>query len=42
MDTEYREKLIAFGNGGHVAHYRVEAETVIILAIRHQEEAGPP
>ena len=40
MDPEYREKLIDFGNSGYVVLYRLEGETVAILAVRHQKEAG--
>lgn len=40
MDPEYREKLIAFGNSGYVALYRLDGEAVTILAVRHQKEAG--
>lgn len=40
MDAEYREKLIDFGNSGYVALYRLDGETVAILAVRHQKEAG--
>ena len=40
MDPEYREKLIDFGNSGYVALYRLDGETVAILAVRHQKEAG--
>lgn len=40
MDPEYREKLIEFGNSGYVALYRLDGETVAILAIRHQKEAA--
>ena len=40
MDAEYREWLIDFGNSGYVVLYRVEAETVVMLAVRHQKEAG--
>lgn len=40
MPADFREWLIDFGNSGYVAHYRVDAETVTILAIRHQREAG--
>lgn len=42
MDPEYREKLIDFGNSGYVALYRFDGETVAILAVRHQKEAGYP
>lgn len=40
MDPEYRERLIDFGNSGYVALYRIEGDTVAILAVRHQKEAG--
>ncbi|KPW47939.1 hypothetical protein ALO43_200329 [Pseudomonas tremae] len=39
---ELREMVIAFGDSGYVALYRQEAaaDTVYILAFRHQKEAG--
>ncbi len=39
---ELREVVIAFGDSGYVALYRQEAaaDTVYILAFRHQKEAG--
>jgi plasmid stabilization system protein ParE len=39
---ELRELVVAFGGSGYVALYRheVEADTVYILAFRHQKEAG--
>lgn len=40
MDPEFREWPIDFGNGGYIALYRLDAETVSILAVRHQKEAG--
>jgi plasmid stabilization system protein ParE len=40
MDPEYREKLIGFGNSGYVILYRLDGETVALLAVRHQKEAG--
>jgi plasmid stabilization system protein ParE len=40
MDNEFRDWIIDFGDSGYVARYRTEAEKVIILAIRHQKEAG--
>lgn len=40
MSEEYHEWLIDFGDSGYVARYRVDAETVTILAIRHQKEVG--
>jgi hypothetical protein len=32
--------LIDFGDSGYVARYRFTGETVTILALRHQKEAG--
>ena len=29
-----------FGDSGYLARYRLEGETVVILALRHQREAG--
>ena len=40
MEPEYREWIIDFGGSGYVALYRYEADTAVILAIRHQREAG--
>lgn len=40
MPDEYREWVIDFGDSGYVARYRVDAEAVIILAVRHQKELG--
>lgn len=40
MDPEYREKLIDFGNSGYVVLYRLDGETVALLAVRHQKEVG--
>ena len=40
MDNEFREWIIDFGDRGYVARYRSEVEKVIILAVRHQKEAG--
>ncbi len=41
-DTEpgYRELVIGFGHYGYVALYRLESDAVIVVAIRHQLEAG--
>lgn len=33
-------KIIDFGGSGYVALRRYEADTAVILAIRHQREAG--
>ncbi len=40
MEPEYREWLIDFGDSGYVALYRYDGETVLIVAVRHQREAG--
>jgi plasmid stabilization system protein ParE len=40
MEPEYREWMIEFGATGYVALYRCDDSTAIILAVRHQREAG--
>ena len=40
MDDVFRDWIIDFGDSGYVARYRLDAEHVIILAVRHQKEAG--
>lgn len=40
MEPEYREWLIDFGDTGYVVLYRNKGETSVILAVRHQREAG--
>ena len=40
MDDEFRDWIIDFGETGYVARYRVDQHYVIILAVRHQKEAG--
>ena len=40
MDPAYRAWLIDFGDSGYVALYRLDGDTAIILALRHQREAG--
>ena len=40
MDDKFRDWVIDFGDSGYVARYRVDAHIVIILAVRHQKEAG--
>jgi plasmid stabilization system protein ParE len=41
MGSEYRELIIGFGGHyGYVALYRLDGDAVIIVAIRHQLEAG--
>ena len=40
VEPEFREWLIDFGNSGYVALYRIENELTMLLAVRHQREAG--
>lgn len=40
MEPEFREWLISFGDSGYVALYHFDSEDAVILAVRHQREAG--
>ncbi len=40
MAPEYREWLIGFGDSGYVAVYRLQGDLAVVLAVRHQREAG--
>jgi plasmid stabilization system protein ParE len=40
LPEQYREWVIAFGDSGYVARYRIDGDVVTILAVRHQKEAG--
>lgn len=40
IQLEFREWMIGFGDSGYVALYRYDANIVVILAVRHQKEAG--
>jgi plasmid stabilization system protein ParE len=40
MDDEFRDWIIDFGESGYVARYRVDPQSVTILAVRHQKEVG--
>ncbi len=40
MNPEYRELVIGFGHHGYVALYRLDGGSAIVVAIRHQLEAG--
>ena len=40
LDPEHRELLIPFGVTGYVLVYEVHAESILVLAVRHQKEAG--
>ncbi len=37
---ELRELVISHGRSGYAALYRVRVDTAVVLAIRHQREAG--
>lgn len=40
LPEEYRDWLIDFGNSGYIVRYRIDGDTVVVLAIRHQKEIG--
>ena len=40
LPSEFREWIIDFGDSGYIARYRLEADAVTILAVRHQKEVG--
>ena len=40
MPDEFRDWIIDFGDSGYVARYRIDADAVTILAVRHQKEVG--
>lgn len=40
MDPAFREWPIPFGDSGYVVLYRVEGDLAVVLAVRHQREAG--
>jgi toxin ParE1/3/4 len=40
FDPEHRELVVPFGATGYVIVYEVNADRVVILAVRHQKEAG--
>jgi plasmid stabilization system protein ParE len=40
MPDEFREWVIDFGDGGYVARYHIDGDTVTVLAVRHQKEVG--
>jgi plasmid stabilization system protein ParE len=40
MSHEFREWIIDFGDSGYVARYRLDPNSVTILAVRHQKEVG--
>jgi plasmid stabilization system protein ParE len=40
MAPEYREWLINFGDSGYVTLYHFDGKNAVVLAVRHQKEAG--
>ena len=40
LDPEHRELLVPFGASGYVMVYELHADYVLVLAVRHQKEAG--
>jgi plasmid stabilization system protein ParE len=40
MPDEFREWIIDFGDSGYAARYRIAANVVTILAVRHQKETS--
>ena len=40
MPDQFREWPIDFGSSGYVARYCIDGDDVIVLAVRHQKEAG--
>ena len=40
MLDEFREWVIDFGDSGHLVRYRIDADAVTIIAVRHEKEAG--
>lgn len=40
MEPQYREWLIDFGDSGYIALYHYDGQTAVVLAVRHQREAG--
>lgn len=40
MDSEFQEWPISFGVSGYVALYRLQQETALVVAVRHQKEVG--
>ena len=40
LEPDYRELLIPFGVSGYVVVYEVRGQTVVLLALKHQREAG--
>jgi plasmid stabilization system protein ParE len=37
---DFRDMVIPFGSSGYVLRYRIENDTVLIIAVKHGKEAG--
>ncbi len=40
LEPEHRELLVPFGASGYIIVYEVTGNTVAVLAVKHQKEAG--
>lgn len=40
LPEAFREWVIPFGDSGYLARYRIEPDVIVVLAVRHQREAG--
>ena len=40
LPDEFREWVIESGDNGYLVRYRIDADSVTILSMRHQKEAG--
>lgn len=40
LDPEHRELVIPFGGSGYVVVYEADEKQILILALKHQREAG--
>lgn len=40
FNDEYREWPVPFGKQGYLILYRIEPDVVVIVAVKHQREAG--
>lgn len=40
MEPEFREWLVDFGDSGYIVLYHFDGQTALIVAVRHQKEAG--
>ena len=39
LPDEFREWVIEFGDNGYLVRYRIDADSVTILSMRHQKDA---